>query len=124
MNGDESRRILANPDQSRFILMDESRRIPSQCQRILMNPDESRPQSSKSNKKMEPPMSADAKTTTAQTESGAQTIPLRGALEHSVDAVDRAVASGQAINLDFTACTFLSVEGLEWLEELMLRAQS
>jgi anti-anti-sigma regulatory factor len=42
-----------------------------------------------------------------------------------IDDVDRLLASGNTdMVLDFAVCDFISVEGLEWLEELMLRAAS
>jgi len=50
---------------------------------------------------------------------------LAGRIEEAVDAVDRLVSSGdQELQLDFSAVTLVSVEGLEWLEELLLRATS
>ena len=46
-------------------------------------------------------------------------------LARSIDEVDRLLASGNIdLVLDFDVCTFISVEGLEWLEELLLRAGS
>lgn len=46
-------------------------------------------------------------------------------LSRQVDEVDLTLGSGSSdIILDFTGCTFISVEGLEWLEELLLRAGS
>lgn len=55
----------------------------------------------------------------------AETIILAGSLDRSVEQVDRILASDTAhIVLDFTNCTFITVEGLEWLEELLLRAES
>ena len=46
-------------------------------------------------------------------------------LRRTIDEVDRMLASGTLdLVLDFAACTFISVEGLEWLEELLLRANS
>ncbi len=48
-----------------------------------------------------------------------------GALERGIDSADRVVASGtHDLTLDFTGCSFISVDGLEWLEELLLRADS
>jgi len=48
-----------------------------------------------------------------------------GQLTRAVDEIDRLLASGIAdLTIDFTACTFISVEGLEWLEELLMRAES
>jgi anti-anti-sigma regulatory factor len=52
------------------------------------------------------------------------TIQIRGSLERGLDHVDRALASGVDLQLDFSECTFVTVDGLEWLEELLLRAQS
>jgi len=52
-------------------------------------------------------------------------VRVIGALEKGLDDVDRLLASGQSdLELDFGACTFISVDGLEWLEELLLRADS
>lgn len=50
---------------------------------------------------------------------------LPGPLVKSLDDVDKLLAtiSGD-LQLDFADCTFISVEGLEWLEEMLLRAQS
>ena len=46
-------------------------------------------------------------------------------LTRAIDDVDRMLASGNLdLVLDFTGCTFITVEGLEWLEELLLRAGS
>lgn len=42
-----------------------------------------------------------------------------------MEEVDRSMATGNVdVTLDFTTCHFISVEGLEWLEELLLRASS
>lgn len=51
-------------------------------------------------------------------------LPITGALERGLDHIDKVLASGTDLVLDFSDCTFVSVEGLEWLEELMLRASS
>ncbi|MBX9688721.1 MAG: hypothetical protein K2X27_18585 [Candidatus Obscuribacterales bacterium] len=46
-------------------------------------------------------------------------------LNRQVDEVDLTMANGNLeIILNFNNCTFISVDGLEWLEELLLRAQS
>ena len=46
-------------------------------------------------------------------------------LAKQVDDVDLTLANGNVdLILDFSQCKFISVEGLEWLEELLLRAQS
>lgn len=50
---------------------------------------------------------------------------ITGALERAIDAADKVLAAGtHDLTLDFGACTFVSVDGLEWLEELLLRADS
>ena len=52
-------------------------------------------------------------------------VRILGALDRGLDDVDRLLASGKSdLELDFSACNFISVEGLEWLEELLLRADS
>lgn len=54
-----------------------------------------------------------------------QKYMLSGPLNRAVDEVDRLLASGNTdITLDFSNCHFVSVEGLEWLEEMLLRAES
>jgi hypothetical protein len=46
-------------------------------------------------------------------------------LNRSIDEVDRMLASGNLdLVLDFSSCRFITVDGLEWLEELLLRASS
>ena len=55
----------------------------------------------------------------------AQKIFIAGQLQRAQDNVDQLIASGvQSVVLDFSACTFISVDGLEWLEEMLLRADS
>ena len=51
-------------------------------------------------------------------------LPVTGSLDRALDHVDKALAGGSSLVLDFSECTFITVEGLEWLEELLLRAQS
>jgi anti-anti-sigma regulatory factor len=54
-------------------------------------------------------------------------VPTRiyGQLTRAVDEIDRVLASGvPVLSIDFSTCTFISVEGLEWLEELLMRAES
>lgn len=54
-----------------------------------------------------------------------ETVHVTGSLDRGLEEVDIILAADKAdIVLDFTACTFVSVDGLEWLEELLLRAQS
>lgn len=46
-------------------------------------------------------------------------------LNRRVDEVDLTLANGNVdVVLDFSTCNFISVDGLEWLEELLMRAQS
>jgi hypothetical protein len=46
-------------------------------------------------------------------------------LSRAIDEVDRMLATGNLdLVLDFSGCDFITVEGLEWLEELLLRADS
>jgi anti-anti-sigma regulatory factor len=50
---------------------------------------------------------------------------LTGTLDRPVEDVERAVAAGgNEIRIDLNATTFITVDGLEWLEELLLRANS
>lgn len=52
-------------------------------------------------------------------------VPIVGNLERGVDEIDKVLASGSTdVEIDFSACTFIAVDGLEWLEELLLRADS
>lgn len=46
-------------------------------------------------------------------------------LSRQIDEVDLTLANGAVdLILDFSRCNFITVEGLEWLEELLLRANS
>jgi anti-anti-sigma regulatory factor len=57
--------------------------------------------------------------------SETNTIRIYGELNRPVDEVEKLLASGTvSVALDFSTCTFMTVEGLEWLEELLLRADS
>jgi anti-anti-sigma regulatory factor len=58
------------------------------------------------------------------TQTGFSVMQITGALERSLDYVDKAFASGNDLILDLSSCPFITVEGLEWLEELLLRADS
>jgi anti-anti-sigma regulatory factor len=52
-------------------------------------------------------------------------IRITGQLTRSIDEIDKLLAAGNAnLSIDFSACTFISVEGLEWLEEILMRANS
>ncbi|MBI5174968.1 MAG: STAS domain-containing protein [Candidatus Obscuribacter sp.] len=52
-------------------------------------------------------------------------VRIMGSLERAVDEIDRLLAgSTDEVEIDFSTCTFIAVEGLEWLEELLLRADS
>ena len=54
-----------------------------------------------------------------------ETYKLTGPLERGIDEVDRMMAAGNVeLILDFESVPFISVDGLEWLEELLLRAKS
>jgi len=54
-----------------------------------------------------------------------ETVRITGSLDRAIEDADRLLAADKAdIVLDFTDCTFITVDGLEWLEELLLRAQS
>lgn len=53
------------------------------------------------------------------------TYEIGGPLERGIDEVDRMLAASKNdLTLDFHNVTFISVDGLEWLEELLLRARS
>jgi anti-anti-sigma regulatory factor len=52
-------------------------------------------------------------------------VRITGTLDRSVEEADRLLAADKAdILLDFSDCPFVTVDGLEWLEELLLRAES
>lgn len=51
-------------------------------------------------------------------------VALTGRLERAVDSVDKLLASGKNVTLDFSGCEFVTVDGLEWLEEILLRSES
>ena len=52
-------------------------------------------------------------------------VKITGSLDKAREEVDILTASSESdIVLDFSACTFISVEGLEWLEELSIRLES
>src|ERR1700723_895627 len=53
-----------------------------------------------------------------------ETIAVSSRLERAVDSVDMALAGGSDVTLDFTTCDFITVDGLEWLEEVLFRSQS
>lgn len=61
----------------------------------------------------------------SKSETQVESIRILGDLDRAKDDVDRLVAASESdIVLDFSACTFISVEGVEWLEELAIRAES
>lgn len=61
----------------------------------------------------------------SKSEIQVESIRILGDLDRAKDDVDRLVAASESdIVLDFSACTFVSVEGVEWLEELAIRAES
>lgn len=53
-----------------------------------------------------------------------EVIPIWNRLERGLDAADHVLASGSDMTLDFANCEFITVDGLEWLEEILLRADS
>jgi anti-anti-sigma regulatory factor len=53
-----------------------------------------------------------------------RTIALKGPLDKGLDQVEKALGKNVNVILDFSDCHFISVDGLEWLEELLLRADS
>lgn len=56
---------------------------------------------------------------------GTNRVRVLGDLDHGLDEVDRLLAgSKDDVIIDMSACTFISVDGLEWLEELLMRAES
>jgi anti-anti-sigma regulatory factor len=54
----------------------------------------------------------------------ATVVAIKGSLDRGLDHVDKVLASKVDLVLDFSECTFVTVDGLEWLEELLLRAES
>ena len=57
--------------------------------------------------------------------NGDNQVRISGQLDRGLDEVDRLLASTKDdIVLDLSGCTFITVDGLEWLEELLLRAES
>lgn len=57
--------------------------------------------------------------------SNATTVQIPNNLAGHIAEADIHLSAGnKELVLDFSSCTFISVEGLEWLEELLLRAQS
>jgi len=60
-----------------------------------------------------------------KTSGAANRIRVLGDLDHGLDEVDRLLAGTRDdVIIDMSACTFVSVDGLEWLEELLMRAES
>jgi hypothetical protein len=54
-----------------------------------------------------------------------QVVRILGNLNGSVDEIDRVLATGNCdLQIDFSACPKVAVEGLEWLEEMLMRANS
>jgi len=53
-----------------------------------------------------------------------ETVAVSTKLERGLDAADRVLAGGSNMILDFETCEFISVDGLEWLEEILFRAES
>ena len=57
-------------------------------------------------------------------EGKSEVINISGSLTRGIDHIDRTLATGANLTLDFSDCNFISVDGLEWLEELILRSDS
>lgn len=54
-----------------------------------------------------------------------RTCKITGQLTGNQEAVDKLIAAGNIdLTIDFNECTFISVPGLEWLEEMLLKASS
>src|SRR5580658_2672770 len=54
-----------------------------------------------------------------------RTCKITGQLTGNQEAIDRLIAAGNIdLTIDFSECTFISVPGLEWLEEMLLKANS
>ncbi len=47
-----------------------------------------------------------------------------GSLVRNDEAVEKLIAAGKDLSIDFSGCTFISVAGLEWLESMLLKASS
>jgi anti-anti-sigma regulatory factor len=61
----------------------------------------------------------------SETEKKHAEYKIEGKLERDAEAVQKLLISGKtSLTLDFSRCTFLSVAGLEWLEEMLFRAES
>jgi anti-anti-sigma regulatory factor len=66
-----------------------------------------------------------AKKTTNSKAEPTETVIVAGSLDRGLEEAERILAADKAdIVIDFKNCTFITVEGLEWLEELLLRAES
>jgi hypothetical protein len=53
-----------------------------------------------------------------------EVVTISGPLERGIDQIDRKLATGVSLIIDFNGCKFITVDGLEWLEELLLRSDS
>lgn len=53
-----------------------------------------------------------------------KTVNLVATVDRAVEDVDQLVASGVDVAVSFREVSFISVAGLEWLEELLLRSNS
>ncbi len=47
-----------------------------------------------------------------------------GSLLRNDEALEKVIASGKNVVVDFSQCNFISVAGLEWLESMLLKAGS
>lgn len=56
---------------------------------------------------------------------GVERVHVMGSLDKPLPEAEKFVTKGNTeVVLDFTGCTFVTVDGLEWLEELLIRADS
>ncbi len=53
-----------------------------------------------------------------------KTFKLSGSVDRAQAEVEHAVACGDDVAVSFRDVSFVSVSGLEWLEEILLRSQS
>ena len=70
-------------------------------------------------------MAEKKKTQTAEAERPLERVRALGQLRDGLDEAERLMAEGKAdVVIDLSACTDITVEGLEWLEEILLRSES
>ena len=59
-----------------------------------------------------------------ETNKGMHNYKIVGNLVRDDEAVEKFIAAGKDLTIDFSECSFLSVAGLEWLESMLLKASS